>query len=199
MDLSHPLAPGDPLFERARQEMQPGEELRWVGQPHPWALARRQLHGVPLGLPLLGLGAFVIHVGADGPLPVDQAMQTVVTLGLGGLAMFLGIVLLGTPVMAVLAARRTIYAISDRRLLTIGGISGERVASFGPHDIRAIMVTNERADGSADIVFGQELRRFYVRGARLTQVDKFGFFGIADPDRVRELIRALRGDAAAWT
>jgi len=95
------------------------------------------------------------------------------------------------PVLAFRRARRTVYAVSDRRLLTI---SGERVDSYGPDDIRAIMVTNERADGSADIVFGQDIRRYWVRGARFAEVNRLGFFGIPDPDAVRELIRDLRGE-----
>ncbi|HTO85322.1 MAG TPA: hypothetical protein VMQ73_24090 [Methylomirabilota bacterium] len=181
----------DMLRIRARQEMEPGEQLRWVGRPHPWALARQRLAAVAVTPVLLGLGAFVIHVGASQPLPVDQAMLTMVIYGFGGLAMLLALVVISGPVLAFRRARRTVYAVSDRRLLTI---SGERVDSYGPDDIRAIMVTNERADGSADIVFGQDIRRYWVRGARFAEVNRLGFFGIPDPDAVRELIRDLRGE-----
>jgi hypothetical protein len=176
---------------RAQQEMEPGERLRWVGRPHPWALARERLAALTVTPVLLGLGTFVIHVGASQPLPVDQAMLTMVIYGFGGLALLLGLVVFSGPVLAFLLARRTVYAISDRRLLTI---SGERVNAYGPGDIRAIMVTNERADGSADIVFGQDIRRYWIRGARFAEVNRLGFFGIPDPDHVRELIRDLRAE-----
>jgi len=175
---------------RAQQELEPGEQLRWVGRPHPWALARQRLAALAVTPVLLGLGAFVIHVGASQPLPVDQAMLTMVIYGFGGLAMLLALVVISGPVLAFLRARSTVYAVSDRRLLTI---SGERVDSYGPGDIRAIMVTNEQADGSADIVFGQDIRRYWIRGARFAEVNRLGFFGIPDPYHVRELIRDLRG------
>jgi len=175
---------------RAQQELEPGEQLRWVGRPHPWALARQRLAALAVTPVLLGLGAFVIHVGASQPLSVDQAMLTMVIYGFGGLAMLLALVVISGPVLAFLRARSTVYAVSDRRLLTI---SGERVDSYGPDDIRAIMVTNEQADGSADIVFGRDIRRYWVRGARFAEVNRLGFFGIPDPDAVRELIRDLRG------
>ena len=49
---------------------------------------------------------------------------------------------------------------------------------------------------SADIVFRQEVRYIWIRSIRHRVVKKIGFFGIADPERVRDLIRALRGNVA---
>lgn len=110
--------------------------------------------------------------------------------------MLLGMAFAAAPLAAALQARGTVYAVTTRRLLVIDRVFIRRVAAFAPDDVQAIVVTNEAPDGSADIVFRQEIRHIYVRGARLGVVDKTGFFGIADADRVRDLIRELRGDVA---
>jgi hypothetical protein len=103
--------------------------------------------------------------------------------------MLLGIAFAAAPLAAAWQAQGTVYAVTSRRLLVIDRVFIHRVAAFAPEDIRAIMVTNERPDGSADIVFRQDIRHVRVRGARIGIVDKIGFFGIADAERVRDLIR----------
>src|SRR5262249_22769040 len=80
--LGWPAMDGSPDLDllriRARQEMEPGEQLRWVGRPHPWALARQRLAALTVTPVLLGLGTFVIHVGASQPMPLEQAAVTMV-------------------------------------------------------------------------------------------------------------------------
>lgn len=179
----------------ATRELRPGEQLQWAGRPAPQALARRKLPVVPIAVLLLALAGLIIYVAtAEAPsIPADGA--TIVTT-MGAFLALLGIALAAAPLVAALSAHRIVYAVTDRRLLVIDDSFTHRIGSFTPDDVQAIIVTNERPDGSADIVFRQEIRHIRLRSARYGIVSKIGFFGIADADRVRNLIREMRGDVA---
>jgi hypothetical protein len=187
---------GDTATAIATRELMSGERLQWAARPRPWAVARQKLTMFPIGLALLVVGAVAVDVAAHGMLTPSEILASLPIRSVGVLLVLLGIAIACAPLVAALLARRTVYAVTNRRLLVIDRAFAHRVASFAAEDIRAIMVTNERADGSADIVFRQEIRHIRLRTARYGIVNKIGFFGITDADRVRDLIRALRGNVA---
>jgi hypothetical protein len=178
----------------AARELLPGERLQWAAQPRPWAVARQRLTTLVGAVFLLAIGGAAIDLGSGAVLMSGGPLSALPVAGIGALFMLLGIAFAGAPLAAVWQARGTVYAVTSRRLLVIDRIFIHRVAAFAPEDIQAIMVTNERPDGSADIIFRQDIRHVRVRGARIGMVDRIGFFGITDADRVRDLIRGMRGD-----
>jgi hypothetical protein len=181
----------------AARELLPGERLQWAARPRPWAVARQRLTTLVGAVFLLAIGGAAIDLGSGAVLTSGGPLSALPVAGIGALFMLLGIAFAGAPLAAAWQARGTVYAVTSRRLLVIDRIFIHRVAAFAPEDIRAIMVTNERPDGSADIIFRQDIRHLRVRGARIGMVDRIGFFGITDADRVRDLIRGMRGDVTA--
>ena len=179
------------------QELLPGERLQWVARPRPWPVARQKLGALIGAVFLLGLGGVAVYLAAGGAFTPGDPLAALPIAGIGALFMLLGIAFACAPLAAALQARGTVYAVTSRRLLVIDRVFIHRVAAFAPEDVQAIVVTKEAPDGSADIVFRQEIRHIRVKGARFGIVDKIGFFGIADAERVRDLIREMRGDAAA--
>jgi hypothetical protein len=199
MDGAEYDATHDAPMAIAAQELLPGERLQWAGRPWPWAVARRKLTFLIPALFLLIAGGIVVDLAADGVAAPGNPLAALPIGAIGALFMLLGIAFAGAPLAAAWQARGTVYAVTSLRLLVIDRVFIHRAAAFAPEDIQAIMVTNERPDGSADIVFRQDIRHVRVRGARIGIVDKIGFFGIADADRVRDLIRQMRGDVAGAT
>lgn len=181
----------------AMRELRPGERLQWAARPRPWAVARRKLKALAIALVLLAVGGVAVDLAASGGPTLGEPLAALPIGSIGALLILLGAAFACAPLVVALLARGTVYAVTTRRLLLIDRTFVNRVASFAPEDIQAIIVTNERPDGSADIVFRQEIRHVWLRGARYGVVNKIGFFGIADADRVRDLIRAMRGDVTA--
>jgi hypothetical protein len=178
----------------AARELLPGERLQWAARPQLWAVARQKLRLLVGAVFLLAIGGAAIDLGSGVVLTSGGPLSALPVAGIGALFVLLGIAFAGAPLAAAWQARGTVYAVTTRRLLVIDRVFIHRVAAFAPEEIQAVMVTNERPDGSADIVFRQHIRHVRVRGARIGIVDKIGFFGIADPERVRDLIRGMRGD-----
>jgi hypothetical protein len=159
-------------------------------------VARQTLTALPLGLFLMAVGAVAVDLVPRAMLLPSDVLALLPIQSVGALIALLGLAAACTPFVAALLARSTVYAVTTRRLLVIDRAFARRVASFTPEDVQAIMVTNERYDGSADIVFRQQIRHIRTSRGRYRVVKKIGFFGIADPERVRDLIRALRGNVA---
>jgi hypothetical protein len=180
----------------AAQELPPGERLQWAARPRPWAVARQTLMALPIGLFLMAVGAVAVDVVPRARLVPSDVLALLPIRSVGALIALLGLAGACVPLVTALVARGTVYAVTSRRLLVIDRAFVHRVASFAPEDVQAIMVTNERYDGSADIVFRQEIRHIRTSRGRYSVVKKIGFFGIADPERVRDLIRRMRGDVA---
>jgi len=196
MDATEDGVTADTPEAIAAQELLPGERLQWAERPRPWAVARQTLTALPIGLFLMAVGAFAADVVPRAMLVPSEVLALLPIRSVGALIALAGLAAVCTPLATALLARGTVYAVTSRRLLVIDRAFAHRVASFAPQDVQALMVTNERFDGSADIVFRQEIRHIRTSRGRYSVVKKIGFFGIADPERVRDLIRAMRGDVA---
>jgi hypothetical protein len=151
---------------------------------------------LPIGLFLMAVGAVAVDLVPRAILLPSDVLALLPIRSVGALIALLGLAAASAPLAIALLARRTVYAVTSRRLLVIDRAFAHRVASFAPEDVQAIMVTNEHY-GSADIIFRQEIRHIRTSRGRYSVVKKIGFFGIADPERVRDLIRRMRGDVAS--
>jgi hypothetical protein len=184
------------LADRVRAELRPDERLVWAGQPRPDLMARGAWFLVPFGgcfalfaLIWIGISAgigfgfqgFGQGAGAFGGL-----------FGLCGLPFLLiGIFFLFSPVWLRKQARRTVYALTDRRAVVwaAGWFGTQTVYSYGPGSLQRMLRT-ERADGAGDLVF-EEFVTYGTdsHGARTATTNRRGFLAV---DRVRELEDLVR-------
>lgn len=181
------MTSADNPLDFARAGLEPGESLVWAGRPGPaaqpaWQLDRTSLllAAVPFALGLVLLWQALSAAAAPGAL-----------FYLGGGLVLLCIAL--TPVAALWrAARRvrsTVYAITDRRVLILGGSRGPRV--FLPEELEEPRV-RERGAGRGDVAFGTLAEIRQTRQGRETRLAEAAFTDIEDAQQVAREIARLR-------
>ncbi len=178
--MSNPL-------EVAKAEMTLGEALLWAETSLSRNASRRSLPISILGWILLLLSLAWI---------TKAAITSTALLFIGLPFIILGAGLASTPWWWPVMAKRTVYAISDQRLLIIRHLWNRKVTSYGPEDIDAVE-RRERRDGSGDVIFRREeikkLNHHHDRhGKRRVGEREVGFFGVPEVRRVEEAIWALK-------
>lgn len=204
--MSEPILYGDSrlpdeLDARVRSELDEGEQLLWVGQPRPDRFARMSLPLVLFGGLWTAFSLFWIAVASwivlvKGAPGVQNAGGRI-----GGLFacfpffglpfVLIGLGMLSSPFLMRRRAKRTFYALTDRRaiLWEAGSFGSVDVRSYRPAALKK-MYRRDYEDGSGDLVFEESLlmRRTRSRGAPLSK-QSHGFLGI---DNVREIEQLLR-------
>jgi hypothetical protein len=174
-------------------ELASAEQLLWVGQPSPRRYLLISIPIVLFAIPWTGFAVFWV-LGASGilfgglPKNAPGPAGFFACFPLFGLPFILvGLGMLSSPYWLLRKARRTCYALTDRRaIIWEPGIFGSvSVRSYGPAQLTRIR-RNQRADGSGDMIF-EEYATYDNRGHR--SISSRGFMGI---ERVREIEELLR-------
>jgi len=186
----------DPLAA-ARAALEPGETLVWADRPDPRALARARLPQLIRGL--LGLAVIAGFLWLSFAPNWPGGLRGVL------FAVFLAVVtlyslwLLAAPLVARQAAGRTVYAVTDRRLLVLEDWPFRRQRAFAPAELDDTLVApaapGPPAGGRGNVVFIHRKLPWWQRSAgggyRIE-----AFYGIAEAQRVAERIDALKRDSA---
>jgi hypothetical protein len=194
--LRVPILPPD-VNARVHSELQPGEHLVWAGQPNPRAYARGAWVISIFGVVFAAFAAFWILMAGGFALLAGSA-----TAGAGaGFACFpllgvpfllIGVAMLLAPLWMRRAARRAVYAITDRRAIVWQARpfgSELTVRSFAPAELTQITRV-ERADGTGDLVFLEVFNHSVnSKGHRSSTRTRLGFLGV---DGVRDVEDVLR-------
>jgi hypothetical protein len=169
------------LRRRIQAELSDDEELLWCGQPLPNRALGTGLLIAFFGVPFTLFSIFWTYGvwSVAGPLGLFGAPFIVVGLGL-----------LTAPLHLRRAAQRTVYAVTNRRAITIeqGSMpwSSATVRSIQPEALGDVE-RRENARGVGDLVLE---RRVEVRNGR-SRTDERGFMGIADVAKAERAVRAL--------
>jgi hypothetical protein len=193
-----------PLFEnsslpadldaRVRAELRDGEQLLWVGQPRPGRLARQGLPVVIFGIPWTAFAIFWT-AGAGGFLFGGGN----VCFGLFGVPFILvGLGMLTSPYWLARSARRTCYALTDRRAIIweARGWGGVEVISYGPDELTKLRRV-EYPDGVGSLIFEEFINVGPGNNRRAANVRTRGFIAIDHVRAIEELLRKALLDRAA--
>lgn len=170
-------------------ELQHGEQVLWVGRPTPLRILLQ--NGEALVTGVLAVAALLVLLFA---FPVTGILSFFF-FGCGFPWVFLFFFLLpfyyfARPVSEYLSAERTVYAVTNRRVLIIKPkLRGKVVKSYN----RVAQV--ERRDlsgGSGDLIFGSETEA-RGRSSHRLKTRKIGFFGIANVREVERLLLETAG------
>lgn len=204
--MSDPLLYGgaslpDELDARVRSELEDGEQLLWVGQPRPGRFARMSLPIVLFGIVWTAFSLFWITVASW--MVFFKAAPGVNNAGwrIGGLFacfplfgipfVLIGLGMLSTPLLLRRRAKRTFYALTDRRaiLWEAGAFGSMDVRSYRPAALKK-MYRRDYNDGSGDLVFEETLvvRRTSSRGTPMN-TQSHGFMGIDNVHEIEQLVR----------
>src|SRR5205823_3679138 len=135
--------------------------LLWVGQPRRRWFMREALSSVLIGTAVTAFAVFWVSfivwiLFSKPPGKKEPPIAIRLVLPLFGLPFLLiGAGLLGTPYWLRRKARKTCYALTDRRaLLFEAGVFGRKVSvhSYGPERLKAIERV-DYPDGTGDLVF----------------------------------------------
>lgn len=208
-----PVAIPDPLKDALAQELAPGEQLRWVGQPIPRA-GCMWLAIFPVFFGLFFTGFAIFWIVSVLRMQGNNNAQG----GMGFLFALFGIpfVLVGLGIMSTpywirrrfhKAALRTIYAVTDKRAIIIDGgymgdspmgmlvggmtrmlLRGTSIRSYTADKLGQI-IRQQRDDGSGDVLFGEIL--YTSQRDNMRQIQRDGFFSVPNVKEVEDHIKAL--------
>lgn len=182
------------LQMKTQNELEPGERLLWSGQPDPKRLSKKAILISLFGIPWTAFAIFWVVAAAGFKLPdfssLSGGFQSVFPL-FGIPFVLIGLGMFAAPYWVYRSAKRTVYAITNRRALVISFGRAKSVQSYFEQDVCDISRV-ERADGSGNIIFRTEETTDRKGNSRLNQI---GFFGIPEVRRVeRVLLDAFKNE-----
>ncbi len=176
-----------PLPRELKEILDAEEEVQWWGRPSP----RRYVGGslaitVPAGL--VAVGSALSWIGFGDPM--DLPPWALVILGL--VALFAAHMLIFRPLLNLSQARRTFYAVTDRRAVALCTGSKPLIHDLPHGDGHMVVFAGRKGQGKIK----------FARAARSSmEVLIFGraaipgFYGLRDVERVTTTLRGLRKDA----
>lgn len=173
--------------QRVTRELQPGEVVRWAGQPDPSRLMRQGFLIWLFFIPWTAFSVFWIYGAAGFRVPDFSGPFSFFPL-FGLPFLLIGIGGLASPWWLRLNAQHTVYVISNTRAFILAGKRSVNMTSWRPDQLGQISRT-ERPDGSGDLVFDIEMRR----GNKGSTVEhKRGFMALRDVRTAESFINTLR-------
>ncbi len=189
--IMSPFSSSSPLETDAiTRELDAGERIVWNGRPDPARLKQKAVPQALLAIPLTAFLLFWIW-GASEPAradfaagkPLDFESVLIPVFGVFGLIL---VALIGlNPWLEGAKARRTFYALTERRALVV--VEGRRreIKSVLPAQLQIERV--ELPGGRGDIV----LRRQIGGRGQGETAEEIGFYGIENAREVERLAREL--------
>ncbi len=104
----------------------------------------------------------------------------------------IGLVMLATPLWTHRSARRTVYAVTNRRAIVIRGGRTTSIRSYLPDRLRELH-RRERNDGTGDVLFAT---RFWTDSEGDRRTEESGFLRIDNPKEVEARLRHLAESVA---
>jgi hypothetical protein len=176
------------LQQILRRELALGERVAWQARPAPLSRVLASAVTFLFGIPFFAFSVFAtlsVTGGFGSPRTPENNTANPFALLIGGMFMLGGASMLLSPLRAWWLARRTLYAVTDRRALLIEArLRSTIVRSFSGVRL-ADVVRREDASGRGDLIFERDAAQ--GRHAQAVYRD-IGFFGIEDVRGVAQLL-----------
>ncbi len=169
-------------------ELNPGEQLRWVGHPAPSRFAVRALPKAVFGIPFAAFAVFWVSMAFNMSSQVEKAPEgfAVFFPWFGVPFVLVGLAMMASPLWELRKGALTVYAVTSERALILEQHLGRRLRSYRPETFTGIERSGS-SENRGDVIFRTE----HVRGSEgERRARTIGFFGIEDARRVeREILR----------
>lgn len=175
----------DSWQREVEEELQPGEELIWAGKPNPSLFVRKSLPIAGIGVWVGAFGALWICGAAGFQIPEHFIFMIFPLLGTPIIA--ISLFLLTAPIWLPISAKHYVYAVTNKRVITITGWRQRTVISYGPEKLEQIE-RRQNPDGSGDLLFNSSTSEEEKKGRPLLPP---GFHGIGEVRSVERMVREL--------
>jgi hypothetical protein len=175
--------------QKIDRELQPGESIRLVEQPVAQMFTSASLPVLFFAIPWTSFSIFWI-CGASGFKVPDfsRGIQPEHLFPLFGIPFVLiGLGMLSSPFWAWQAARKTVYLITNKRVILIQSGVSTTIRSYTPAQINHTY-RKEGRNGIGDVIIA--VRKWKDSdGDQMTE--EIGFIGIRNPQEVEKMLRNL--------
>jgi hypothetical protein len=188
--------PGD-LREAVERELQPDERISWIEMPIPTFFTPKSKKFFPFGIVWTLFVVFWICAAAGFATPQfkeasDPFQVITILFPLFGVPFLLiGIGMLLFPIFEYRKALKTVYAITDRRAITLEAGWSRKVRSF-PSSELANVYRKEKRNGTGDVIITIDKK---ADSEGNTIAEPLGFLRIREPKAVERMLKELAGDA----
>lgn len=193
------MTPSEAQF-MVQSELQPGESLQWTGTADAGRSALSALPAAIFGIPFAGFALFWMTAAFRGTHamsksassnPIAGVFSFFPLFGLPFLLIGLGIVF--APLLVYRKALKTVYAVTDKRVLVITDGRNRTTRSCTPADIISVD-HRERAGGTGDVIIRTNSVVPYGNNS-LSQMT-IGLLGVNNVKEVARLVLNLHSQRA---
>lgn len=175
------------LRELVNSELECDERIAWIGMPKRVFFNSSTTILFLLGIPWTALAFSWTAIGILGSTNLESSLVLFSLVSLFGFPFVLiGILMLSSPIWNYLCNSKSVYVITDRRVLTIFGGWKTTIRSYTPDKLTDVF-RKEKRDGSGDVIF---VRRTWRESDGDRQSEELGIFGVDD---ARDVERRLKG------
>ena len=169
------------------RELESGEQIQWIDMPIPRFFTPTTIAVFLFAIPWTAITLCVM--GATGlKMPFSGRDGTELLFFFFGVPFLLvGLAMFSTPVWAYRKALRTVYAITDRRAITITSGWSTTVRSYLPDKLKDVYRKDKR-DGTGDVLI---TRRSWHDSDGHQQSEELGFLRIQNPKDVELMLKRL--------
>jgi hypothetical protein len=175
------------LRTKVDNELAPGEHIEWIGVPRPHYFTPASTSAFLFAIPWTAFAIFWMSAASWGVSKSDGPAMTWAFPLFGLPFVLIGFGMLSTPLWTHHSARRTVYAITNRRAILVRGGRTTTFRSFLPDRLHELQ-RRERNDGSGDVVF---VSRFWTDSEGDRRTEETGFMRIDNPKEVEDRLRHL--------
>jgi len=191
------MTPSEAQF-MAQSELQPGESLQWTGIADARRAAIAAVPATLVGIPFAAFALFWMTAAFRGTHAMSKSANNPISgvfsfFPLFGLPFFLiGLAIVSAPLLAYFKGLKTVYAVTDKRVLVITCGRTRTVRSCTPADIVSVD-HRERDGGTGDVI----IRTNSIMQTRnsLSQMT-IGLLGINNVKEVARLVLNLHSQRA---
>lgn len=175
------------LQDKVERELEAGERIVWMSGPKPRWFTPAATGAFLFGIPWTAFALFWTGAAAWGTSQAREAgfFRAFPLFGLPFI--LIGFGLLSSPIWAYRKAKQTVYAITNRRAITLEGLRTTTIRSYPPDRLQDVY-RKEKRDGTGDVIIA---RRAWRDSEGDRQSEELGFLRIQDPKAVELLLRTL--------
>lgn len=165
------------LERKLDEELEGGERIEWKGMPVPRLFKPESIAIFLFAIPWTAFSLFWMAMAGIGTMDaLDKGFNIMMLFPLFGLPFLgIGIFMLLTPYFSYQADKKTLYAVTDRRIVIIKGGRSIETKSYLPDQLEEL-IKRERSE-TGDLVFAHRSRR----GSKNREIrEEIGFFNITD-------------------